>query len=38
MKYFALLAFVSTLTGRFRQGPNEGQFTLSDNVQLSSRN
>ncbi len=37
MKYFALLVFVATLTlGAFAKGPNEGKFTLSDNVQLGS--
>ena len=37
MKYFALLAVVATLTlGAFAKGPNEGKFTLSDNVQLGS--
>ena len=37
MKYFALLAFVASLTlGAFAKGPNEGKFTLSDNVQIGS--
>ena len=37
MKYFALLAFVATLTvGAFAKDRNEGKFTLSDNVQLGS--
>ena len=37
MKYFALLAFVATLTlGAFAKDQNEGKFTLSDNVQLGS--
>jgi len=37
IKYFALLAFVATLTlGAFAKDQNEGKFTLSDNVQLGS--
>jgi hypothetical protein len=37
MKYFALFAFVATLTlGAFAKNQNEGKFTLSDNVQLGS--
>jgi hypothetical protein len=37
MKYFALLAFVATLTlGAFAKDQNEGKFTLSDSVQLGS--
>jgi len=37
MKYFALLAFVATLTlGAFAKDQNQGKFTLSDTVQLGS--
>jgi hypothetical protein len=37
MKYFALLAFVATLTlGAFAKSQNEGKFTLSDDVQVGS--
>ena len=37
MRYFALLAFVATLTlGAFAKDQNQGKFTLTDTVQLGS--
>jgi hypothetical protein len=37
MRYFALLAFVVTLTlGAFAKDQNQGKFTLSDTVQLGA--